>query len=258
MAKETDIVFGIHAVKHALERHPETVLEIRLQEGRKIAGGIADILRLAERHSLTVTRQPRKALDNFTDNAVHQGVVLTRRTESSAPAADMDSVLAGVGERPALLLLLEGIQDPHNLGACLRTANAAGVDAVIIPRDRAVAVNATVRKVASGAAEKTPVITVTNVARCLRDLKQAGLWVVGTDDKAEQRFYDIDLTVPLVIVVGAEGSGLRKNTKAQCDFFMSLPMPGTVESLNVSVAAGVCLYEVIRQRSDYEPRATSH
>lgn len=249
MSKQTDIVFGVHAARHALERHPETVLEIRLQEGKKIAGGMADILRLAERHSLKIVRQSREALDNYTDHAVHQGVVLTRRSESSSPVADLDSVLAGIGNRPALLLLLEGIQDPHNLGACLRTANAAGVDAVIIPKDRAVTVNATVRKVASGAAEKTPVISVTNVARCLRSLKEAGLWIVGTDDKAEQHFYDIDLTVPLVIVMGAEGSGLRKNTKAQCDFFMSLPMPGTVESLNVSVATGVCLYEVIRQRT---------
>lgn len=249
MSKPTEIIFGVHAVKHALERHPETVLEIRVQEGKKIAGGIADILRLAERHSLKITRQPREALDNYTDHAVHQGVVLTRRTEPSTPAADVDSVLAGIGDRPALLLLLEGVQDPHNLGACLRTANAAGADAVIIPKDRAVSVNATVRKVASGAAENTPVITVTNVARCLRRLKEAGLWIVGTDDRAATHFYDIDLTVPLIIVMGAEGSGLRKNTKAQCDFFMSLPMQGTVESLNVSVATGVCLYEVIRQRT---------
>ncbi len=249
MSKQTEIVFGIHAVRHALERHPETVLEIRVQEGKKTAGGIADILRLAERHSLKVARQPREVLDRYTEHAPHQGVVLTRRKASSSPAADLESVLEATGDRPALLLLLEGIQDPHNLGACLRTANAAGVDAVIIPRDRAVTVNATVRKVASGAAEETPVISVTNVARCLRTLKQEGLWIVGTDDKAEQRFYDIDLAVPLVIVMGAEGSGLRKNTRAQCDFFMSLPMLGTVESLNVSVAAGICLYEVIRQRT---------
>ncbi len=248
MSRQSEIVFGIHAVRHALEQHPETVLEIRTQEGKKIAGGLAAIMRLAEQHSLKVQRQPREVLDVYTDHAAHQGVVLTRLAPA-AMVADLDTIVAETGQRPALLLMLEGIQDPHNLGACLRTANAAGVDAVIIPRDRAAAVNATVRKVASGAAEKTPVIAVTNIARCLRDLKQAGLWVVGTDDQAESTLYDTDLTLPVVIVMGAEGAGLRRNTREQCDFLMSLPMLGSVESLNVSVAAGICLYEVIRQRT---------
>jgi len=246
---KSEIVFGIHAVKHTLERHPEAVLEIRLQEGRKITGGVAGIMQLAERHALKISRHSREVLDNYTEHAAHQGVVLTCRKTFLTTATDLQSVLAGIGPRPALLLLLEGIQDPHNLGACLRTANAAGVDAVIIPRDRAVTVNATVRKVASGAAEETPVISITNVARCLRTLKQQGLWIVGTDSKAGQRFYDIDLTVPLVIVLGAEGGGMRKNTRAQCDFLMSLPMLGRVESLNVSVTTGICLYEVLRQRT---------
>lgn len=248
MSRQSEIVFGIHAVRHALEQHPETVLEIRMQEGKKIAGGLAAIMRLAEQHSLKVQRQPREVLDVYTDHAAHQGVVLTRLA-TTAMVADLDTIVAETGQRPALLLMLEGIQDPHNLGACLRTANAAGVDAVIIPRDRAVAVNATVRKVASGAAEKTPVIAVTNIARCLRDLKQGGLWVVGTDDQAESTLYDTDLTLPVVIVMGAEGAGLRRNTREQCDFLMSLPMLGSVESLNVSVAAGICLYEALRQRS---------
>jgi 23S rRNA (guanosine2251-2'-O)-methyltransferase len=147
-----------------------------------------------------------------------------------------------------LLLVLDGVQDPHNLGACLRTANAAGVNAVILPRDRAVAVTPAVRKVAAGAAEITPVITVTNLARSLRELREAGVWTVGTDDKADQSLYDINLKMPLAMVLGAEGEGLRENTRKHCDFLVSLPMRGIVESLNVSVATGVCLYEVLRQR----------
>ncbi len=247
MAKEIEIVYGLHAVRHALKQHPEAVLDLQVQAGCKEGGRLAGILRLAAQHSIRVTSQPARTLDRLTGGAVHQGVLLKRRKDGNA-AADLESVLAGISGRPALLLLLEGIQDPHNLGACLRTANAAGVDAVIIPKDRSVTVNATVRKVASGAAEETPLVTVTNVARCLRSLKEAGLWIAGTDDGAQESVYDTDLTVPLVLVMGAEGTGLRKNTRNQCDFLINLPMSGTVESLNVAVAAGVCLFEAVRQR----------
>jgi 23S rRNA (guanosine2251-2'-O)-methyltransferase len=251
MAQEIEIIYGLHAVKHALTQHPETVLEVQVLEGRRPGGRLAQILRLAQQHGISVTRQPGRTLDRLTDGAVHQGLLARCRPHAEpVPAANLDQILAGIDRRPALLLVLDGIQDPHNLGACLRTANAAGVDAVIIPRDRAAPVNATVRKVASGAAEATPVVSVTNIARCLRQLKQAGVWILGTGDEAGSRLYDLDLSVPLALVMGAEGAGLRANTRKHCDFLAYLPMLGTVESLNVAVAAGVCLYEVVRQRQN--------
>jgi 23S rRNA (guanosine2251-2'-O)-methyltransferase len=150
---------------------------------------------------------------------------------------------------PPLLLILDGVQDPHNLGACLRTSDAAGVSAVIVPRDRAAGLSPTVRKVASGAAESVPLIQVTNLARTLRWLRERGIWVIGTDDQATKSAYQVDLKGPLAIVLGAEGAGVRRLTRENCDDLVSLPMLGVVESLNVSVAAGVLLYEAVRQRS---------
>lgn len=248
MAGDVETVFGLHAVRHALEQQPEAVLELWLQQGKKAAGALAEILALAKRHGIAVSRQPRETLARRAGSGVHQGVLLIRRHGGIARSVDLDSVLAGTGTRPVLLLLLEGIQDPRNLGACLRTADAAGADAVIIPRAGAVAVNATVRKTASGAAEHIPVIPVTNLARTLRALREAGVWIVGTAGDAEQSLYDIDLTVPLALVMGAEGRGLKANTRKHCDFLARLPMAGTVESLNIAVATGVCLYEAVRQR----------
>lgn len=248
MSPDSGIVFGRHAVRHSLDLHPEDALAIWMQRGAKPTGILAEIIELAQRHKVTVSWRPREVLDRKAGGAVHQGVLLIRREETARGAASVEDILAGLGGRPALLLILEGVQDPHNLGACLRTADAAGADAVIIPRDRAVGVTATVRKVASGAAEHTSVIAVPNLARVMRGLKQAGLWIVGTAEEAERSLYDIDLTVPLALVMGAEGRGLRQNTRKHCDFLAALPMRGTVESLNVAVAAGVCLYEAVRQR----------
>ena len=161
---------------------------------------------------------------------------------------DFQQCLQAIGPQ-SLLLVLDGVQDPHNLGACLRTADACGVDAVIIPRDRAVKVNATVRKVAAGGAESVPVIEVTNIARSLKDLQKAGVWIFGTSDNAADNLYDHDFNGPVALVMGAEGSGLRRLTMASCDHLLKLPMRGQVESLNVSVATGVCLYEILRSRS---------
>jgi 23S rRNA (guanosine2251-2'-O)-methyltransferase len=161
---------------------------------------------------------------------------------------ELDDILDRNKDTLPLFLVLDGIQDPQNLGACIRTANAAGVDAVIIPRDKSVAVTSTVRKVASGGVENTPVITVTNLARAINRLQTAGIWIVGTDNNADKTLYELDLAIPLAIVMGAEGKGLRRNTREHCDYLASLPMHGMVESLNVSVAAGVCLYETLRQR----------
>jgi 23S rRNA (guanosine2251-2'-O)-methyltransferase len=171
-----------------------------------------------------------------------------RRRATAASGSDLAALLETFHNTIPLILVLDGIQDPHNLGACLRTANAAGVNAVVIPGDRAVGVNATVRKVASGAAEHTPVVTVTNLSRALTQLKQAGVWCFGLSESASADIYATDLTVPLALVLGAEGKGLRQNTRLHCDQLLSIPMRGQVESLNVSAAAAVCLFETVRQR----------
>jgi 23S rRNA (guanosine2251-2'-O)-methyltransferase len=193
-----------------------------------------------------VRTETRAGLKQLSGTDKHQGCLL--KTRDSKPVMDFQQCLLGVNQN-SLLLVLDGIQDPHNLGACLRTADACGIDAVIIPRDRAVKVNATVRKVAAGGAESVPIIEVTNIARSLKDLKQAGVWIYGTSDIAEESLYDHDYRGPIALVMGAEGSGLRRLTLESCDHLVKLPMRGQVESLNVSVATGVCLYEILRSRS---------
>ena len=248
MAKQNEMIYGLHAVKHALKENPELVLNLWLQEGKKSSEAIDDIIALAKVNAITIEQVSRHTLDKHCGDVTHQGVLLKRRLSDGRSNASIEDVLARPKPEPFLFLILDGVQDPHNLGACLRTANAAGVDAVIIPKDNAVSVNATVRKVASGATEHTPVITVTNLARCMRRLQEAGVWIVGTDDEAGHKLYDVDLKIPLAIVMGAEGKGLKHNTREHCDYLVNLPMLGTVESLNVAVATGICLYEVIRQR----------
>lgn len=248
MASKSEIIYGTHAVRHVLQQRPEAILEIWIMDGKAGGHEIEQIIRLSDQASLRAQYVPKSTLDRLSDNAVHQGVMIKcRRIDNELPT-DIDAVLALTAERPRLLLVLDGVQDPHNLGACLRTANAAGVDAVILPKDRAAAITPVVRKVASGAVESTPVITVTNISRTLRELQDAGVWIVGTDDKAEKSLYDLDMSMSLAIVLGAEGQGLRSNTRNHCDYLVNLPMQGTVESLNVSVAAGICLYEAVRQR----------
>lgn len=189
----------------------------------------------------------RKKLDKLADGMNHQGVVL----EVSLPEELSENELKTAVEHllePALFLVLDNVQDPHNLGACLRTADASGVHGIIITKDNAVGITPTVCKVASGAAETVPVYMVTNLARTLRWLKTEGLWIIGTAGEAEQTFYQSDFTVPMALVIGAEESGMRRLTREQCDVLVKLPMLGTVESLNLSVATGVLLYEVLRQR----------
>lgn len=248
MARHQEMIFGLHAVRHALEHNPETILGIWIQDSKRSGPAIDEIVRLSQACSVKVDYVPRPTLDKHTGNAVHQGIAARRKADNYGEQTGLDTLLSNPGHGLQLFLVLDGIQDPHNLGACLRTANAAGVDALILPKDRAVSVTPVVRKVASGAAENTPVITVTNLSRTLRQLKGAGIWIVGTDDKAGQSIYDVDLKVPLAVILGAEGQGLRENTRKNCDFLVSLPMKGIVESLNVSVATGICLYEVLRQR----------
>jgi 23S rRNA (guanosine2251-2'-O)-methyltransferase len=229
------------------------VLRLQVLRGREDAR-IAALLAVAAQARVPVERVDAARLARLAGDAVHQGVVAEVRPAApwdedrlAAELARLQGAAADVRYAP-LVLALDGVQDPHNLGACLRTADACGAVAVVIPRDRAAQPNATMRKVAAGAAEHTPVVVVTNLARCLRDLKDAGLWVVGAEAGADKRAADVDMTGPTVIVMGAEGTGLRQLTRQHCDLLVRLPSLGAVESLNVSVAAGMLLYEAQRQR----------
>jgi len=247
MSRNTETIYGIHAVRHAIETSSDEVLELWVLEGKQASRESGDIVNLALAAGISVQHVSRGAMDKLSNNAVHQGVLIRRRARS-AGFPDLGSLLTAIENSTPLLLVLDGIQDPHNLGACLRTANATAVDALIIPKDRAVSVNATVRKIASGAAEHTPVITVTNLARALEQIKQQGIWCYGMAEEAEEEIFASDLTVPLALVLGAEGAGLRQNTRKHCDKLVKIPMLGQVESLNISVATAVCLYEAVRQR----------
>lgn len=248
MAKQIDKVYGLHAVRHALSHNRGEVLSLKVQKNRKETDVVAEILKSAGEQGINIEFVEKDTLDRLTSNAVHQGILLSRKFHDRETAVDLDGFLAQGKDEVSLILVLDGIQDPHNLGACLRTANAAGVHAVILPKDKSAKINATVHKVASGAVEDTTIITVTNLSRALVRLKDEGFWLIGTDNSAEMSLYDVDLTLRLVIVLGSEGKGLRSNTRKKCDFLVSLPMHGMVESLNVSVATGICLYEVLRQR----------
>jgi 23S rRNA (guanosine2251-2'-O)-methyltransferase len=244
-SQRTEVIYGLHAVRALLTRHPERVARVFLQQGRHDARA-DEIERLARAAGREVSRVDARQLQARLGEAVHQGIV----AEVAPLAAWSEEQLleAVAASTQPLLLALDGVQDPHNLGACLRTADACGVLAVIVPRDRAAPLNATARKVAAGAAESTPVATVTNLARTLGLLKGAGLWIVGADAKATQPAHEIDLTGPRVLVMGAEGAGLRQLTRRHCDWLARLPNLGTVQSLNVSVATGMLLYEALRQR----------
>jgi len=202
----------------------------------------------AQAGGITVHCVPRAELDALVGGARHQGVVARGTAPPQRSEVDLDAVLAGQ-TKAAFLLVLDGVQDPHNLGACLRSADAAGVQAVIAPKDRSVSLTPTVRKVASGAAEAVPFIQVTNLARTLRELKQAGIWLVGTAGEAGTSLFEADLAGPLALVMGAEGKGLRRLTRETCDTLVHIPMAGSVASLNVSVATGICLFEAVRQRN---------
>jgi 23S rRNA (guanosine2251-2'-O)-methyltransferase len=237
-------IYGIHPVMAVLNARPHTVRELWVLAARHDAQ-FQGMIDLARAHSIAVHESDRKQLDGMVD-ANHQGVVASvQDTVWTEP--DLVAIVESAGNC-ALLLILDGVQDPHNLGACLRTANAAGVHAVIAPKDRSVGLTPAVRKVASGAAEATPFIQVSNLGRTLRWLKEQGVWIAGLSDKGDSDIYSIDLCGSLGIVLGAEGAGLRHLTMELCDYRLRIPMQGTVESLNVSVATGICLYEVVRQR----------
>lgn len=244
--KSVETIYGLHAVRSILTRHPQRVLAVRLAE-RRDDPRVKEIEDLARRSGRTVQRVDARSLREKLGDVAHQGVVA--EIEPLAPWSEDDLLGALEGARDPLLLALDGVQDPHNLGACLRTADACGALAVVVPKDRAAQLNATARKVAVGAAETTPVVVVTNLVRTLKLLKEGGLWVVGADAAAAKPAHEADLRGATVLVLGAEGSGLRQLTRQTCDLVVRLPQLGAVESLNVSVAAGMLLYEAVRQRS---------
>ncbi|MDR5171573.1 23S rRNA (guanosine(2251)-2'-O)-methyltransferase RlmB [Methylobacillus flagellatus] len=242
------ILFGFHAVLSRLRQHGASIQEILIDKDR-VDARMKDLLHMAENANVRVMQVERARLDGIAGgNARHQGVI-ARVVDTPIPYKDIHDILESDLKEPPFFLVLDGVEDPHNLGACLRVADAMGVHAVIAPKDRAAGLNATVRKVACGAAETVPFIAVTNLARTLRELKDAGVFIVGAAAEANADLPSTDLSGPLALVLGAEGTGLRRLTQENCDSLISIPMFGSVESLNVSVASGICLYEARRQRS---------
>ncbi len=241
---DTRPLFGFHAVTARLRTHAGSIRALYV-DGARSDARMRDLLARAAAVRLTVHAADAARLDDLAGHRRHQGVVAI--VDAALPHVTLDDVLEHPPE-PPLLLVLDGVTDPHNLGACLRSADAFGVHAVVVPKDRAVGLNATVAKAASGAADTVPFIAVTNLARALREMKERGVWIVGADAGGESLF-DADLTGPVAWVLGAEGSGLRRLTRESCDRLVGIPLSGSVESLNVSVAAGICLYATRRARA---------
>jgi 23S rRNA (guanosine2251-2'-O)-methyltransferase len=251
-AQSHDYLYGINTVRDLVKHNVKSINAVYVNAASK--NKRVDTLRAdAEAAGLNVELCDGEKFAELLqtagldDQANHQSVLASYKPQPAKDEKYLESLLKRTSHSP-LLLILDAITDPHNLGACLRAANAAGADAVVVPKDKSVGLNATVRKVASGAAETTPVIEVKNLARCLQNLQKAGVWIMGAAGEADQSLYALDLAMPVAIVMGSEGSGMRRLTRERCDALFSIPMKGTVESLNVSVAAGVCLFEALRQR----------
>ncbi|HTD06486.1 23S rRNA (guanosine(2251)-2'-O)-methyltransferase RlmB [Undibacterium sp.] len=243
---KSKMIFGFHAVTSRI-RHEATSVEEIYVDSSRVDGRMQELLHTAKAAGVRIIQADDQRLSNIVGTRRHQGVVA--KAGELSLARNLDELLDAI-EGPPLLLVLDGITDPHNLGACLRVADGAGAHAVIAPKDRAVGLNATAAKVASGAAETVPYITVTNLARTLRELKERDILLVGTTDEVEKNIYDVDFTGTggSALVMGSEGEGMRRLTRETCDLLVSVPMFGSVESLNVSVASGICLYEARRQR----------
>ncbi len=246
MTDSDDLVHGLHAVQAALARTDSTIRAVWVERDRRDQR-MAEVLAACADRGLQVQRVDRRELDRLSGGAAHQGVVIDCPPMPAGDEASLDQLLDVLQAEP-FLLVLDQVQDPHNLGACLRTADAAGVQAVITTRDRAASLTPVVHKVASGATRSVPFIQVTNLARTLERLRKRGIWLVGAAGDAPITMDAVDLTGPLAVVMGAEGSGLRRLTREHCDHLAKIPMAGTVESLNVSVATGVMLFEAVRQR----------
>lgn len=249
MAKPEELVFGIHAVNALIEAAPERFIELWLLKGRE-DDRLMPIINLASKYAITIQLASRKVLDEKSEGEQHQGVVARVMPGKSFTEADIDDIVEQAkakGKEP-FFLILDGVTDPHNLGACLRNADAAGVQAVIVPKDNAARLTGVVRKVAVGAAESVPLVQVTNLSRTMKKLQQMGIWIIGTAGETDTCFYDLKLSGPMALVMGAEGKGMRRLTRENCDQLVKLPMAGSVSSLNVSVATGICLFEIVRQR----------
>ncbi|WP_299494867.1 23S rRNA (guanosine(2251)-2'-O)-methyltransferase RlmB [uncultured Shewanella sp.] len=248
--KKQDITFGIHAVGAVLENSPERVIEMWVLQGRDDKR-LAPLLTKAVEYGVSIQYASRKALDDKSSGAQHQGVVAKVKAAKVLNDNELSALLAQVkadDTKTPFFLILDGVTDPHNLGACLRNADAAGVQGVIVPKDNSVGLTPVVSKVACGAAEIVPLFQVTNLARTMRYLQEQGVWIVGAAGEADCELYQADLKGPIAIAMGAEGKGLRRLSRESCDTLVSIPMVGSVSSLNVSVATGICLFEAVRQR----------
>ena len=247
----SETVYGIHAVEALLARAPERIIEVFIAKGREDKRLVAVVQEL-EQLGLPVKVTNRQWLDEKTRNGVHQGILALVKENRGYQENDIP-LLMQQSKQP-VILILDGVTDPHNLGACIRTADAAGVDFIIVPKDRSAPLNSTAQKVACGAAESVPVVRVTNLARTMRMLQdEFQVWIVGTAGEADKTLYQTDFyktqSIPLALVMGAEGEGMRRLTKEHCDELVSIPMAGMVSSLNVSVATGICLFEIVRQKN---------
>lgn len=246
MTKST-FIYGLHAVSTALQMFPQQIIQIYLQKGLKNPR-LKQIEEIAKNQGVSCQIIDFSQLKSIDPEWRHQGVVAESKQNPDYHESQLEDFIAQLSE-PALLLILDQVQDPHNLGACLRTADAAGVHAVIVPKDQSVALTPIVRKVACGAAELIPFFAVTNLARTLKQLQELGIWMYGFADTENQTLYQMDFTGPVGIILGSEGKGMRRLTREHCDYLVKIPMQGSISSLNVSVAAGVSLYEVVRQRN---------
>jgi 23S rRNA (guanosine2251-2'-O)-methyltransferase len=238
-------LYGVHSITAVLNNEPERILDIMVAKGRDDAR-MNDLVKLARKQGIAVQFVQRKTLDDKTKGEQHQGILARAKPAKVLDEGDLDVIIAK--QNVPFLLVLDGVTDPHNLGACLRNADAAGVHAIIVPKDNSASITPVVRKVAVGAAETVPLIQITNLARTLKHLQQAGIWVIGTAGEAEQLIYDTKLHGPIALVMGSEDKGMRRLTRETCDELVKLPMAGEVSSLNVSVASGICLFEIVRQR----------
>jgi 23S rRNA (guanosine2251-2'-O)-methyltransferase len=249
MAKNDELVFGIHAVNALMDSAPERFIEIWLLKGREDER-FMPIINMARKLGISAQMVQRKVLDEKSEGEQHQGVIARVKQGKVFTENDLDDIInkANAQGIPPFLLILDGVTDPHNLGACLRNADASGVQAIIVPKDNAARITPTVRKVAVGAVESVPLVQVTNLSRTMKQLQELGVWIIGTAGETDTCLYDVKLSGPMALVMGAEGKGMRRLTRENCDQLVKLPMAGKVSSLNVSVATGVCLFEIVRQR----------
>jgi len=242
-----DLLIGIHAIEAALNYDADNIVELYVETGSHNAR-VKELAERAREIGIKPHARDRAALDRMTGGARHQGLVARYRAPAPLAESELPKLAEAAGAN-ALFLVLDGVTDPHNLGACLRSAEAAGVTAVIVPKDRAVGMTPTVRRASAGAADRVPMVAATNLSRTLKTLKDAGVWLVGLVGDVEQSLYAVDLKGPIAVVLGSEGEGMRRLTREACDFLAKIPMRGDVESLNVSVATGIALFEVLRQRA---------